>query len=142
MLLDIPELARPADEVDFSDITPSKRVAPAYWVAQGKLEIVFDVNPTPAQVQRIITRLTTKNVNEETIKAAALAALVNNAAWRANTLPSLISGANAIIGSATANATEKDLARGIKGLATQLGDITNQSNELIRLVLQQLDATD
>lgn len=143
MILDIPQqgLVRSVDTVDWSDITPSKRIAPARWVGERSLEVIFDVDPTPAQVQRIIVRLTTKTANEEAIWTSAQAALATNTAWRTTTVPQLLSGADTIINSATSTANEKSLARAVRTLSSQLDSTSAQSNAVIRLLLQQLDAT-
>lgn len=141
MIFAITTLARPADELDFSDLTASVVTGPASWV-EGGLEIPFEPDPSPAEVKRIIIRLESENLNEETLRVQAEAALATNTAWRTNTLPQVISGADAIINNATATAREKQLANGIKTLANQVGALTAQNNALIRLEIEDLTATD
>lgn len=140
MILNVTDLKRTVDTTDFSDITASQKIGPAVLTPDG-LDIPFDVNPSPAEVDKIILRLTTSSSNEEVITNKAKSALASNSAWQTNSYPQLVTGADAIVNSSTANATEKNLARAVKTLSNQANDLTTQNNALIRLLLRQFDAT-
>lgn len=67
---EIGSLARPPDDVDFSDITGTP-TAPAEWLEGNVLRIHFPQPLTAEQRARVRARLEASNPNEEQIRAAA-----------------------------------------------------------------------
>lgn len=97
----------------------------------------FDGNLTDAQVFSVRERVY-YTAEEETERKRARQAIADNNAWRTNTYPQVLSGANAIINSTAAgvSATDKDLARAVRTLANKMDDVLAQNNALIRLVVE------
>lgn len=147
MIIQLDELdssiLRNIDAIDFSDIIAATRTGPASWVyaddATVSLEIPFDVEPTVQQRSLIIARITTINQVEENLRLRAIQAVTDNTNWKNNALPQIVSAADAILGSSSASALEKQLAQGIKALANQTSDICAQNNAIIRVLFRQLD---
>lgn len=52
------KLARPADLVDLSSATSAQRTGSSWWAEDGRLEIPFDRDLTPAEVVAVTALLT------------------------------------------------------------------------------------
>jgi hypothetical protein len=107
------------DDIDFSDLITAERTGPAVWVSEGVLEIPLSVEPTPEQAVAIRTRLTTRNLNEETIMNRARELYTDLRAIR-NTTGSL---------------SNAQLSNAVRVLAR--GEIA-----MLRLLLKELDGVD
>jgi hypothetical protein len=61
-------VARPVDDVDFSDLTTATRTGPAVWLEDGGLEIPFDQDLTDTEVAAVVNRLLTADAAKEAIR--------------------------------------------------------------------------
>lgn len=123
----------------FSDITTAPVLAYGD-TPEGYFSVEFDGTLTGEQIERVELRLTTATANEETIRLKAYNALQTNLTFKNTTGPQVVTGADAIINSATTSTVQKDLARGIKTLANFAMTLSEENNALIRLELNQMDA--
>lgn len=123
MLLPVARLTRPADDVDLADLTASKPTGPARWVHDSAgvplgLEVPFDVDPSPAETEAIVDRLSSGSSVEEQLRGRARAALADNQAFLAVASPT-----NAQV-------------------LAQVRALTRQNQGLIRLALRRFDGSD
>lgn len=65
MILHGIRLARPADDIDLSDLTASTRTGPAYWEEGDVLVMPLDPEPTPEEAAKIRRRLVTADAADE-----------------------------------------------------------------------------
>jgi hypothetical protein len=72
-------VARPVDDVDFSDLTTATRTGPAVWLEDGGLEIPFDRDLTDAEVAAVVNRLLTPDAAKEEIRRVLTGYLANPA---------------------------------------------------------------
>lgn len=70
MRFPVTTVARPVDQTDLSDLTTARRTGPATWTEDGQLDIPFSRALTPTEVAAIVTRLTTVDSGEETLRKA------------------------------------------------------------------------
>lgn len=59
-------MQRPAEGLNFSDLTSAVVVGAFRWLGEGLLEIPFDPEPTPAEQDAIRRRLLTRDEAQET----------------------------------------------------------------------------
>jgi hypothetical protein len=113
-------LLRSPDDVSFSDITSAQKLGPAFWDPDAPHILVIPMSPEPteAEASRIVQRLTTENLQEETIRDNAQAVLQDLRQIRDST---------GTLSSANLSAAVRVLARAVIAI--------------IRLQLRQLDNT-
>lgn len=113
-------MIRRLQDVDLSDIASFTLTDVPYWdsSAPNVLVVPVDTEPTDAQVEQIVTRLTTASTNEETLIDRAKQAVVTNNEFLAKPSP-----------------TNAEIVAQVKFL-------TRVVSALIRLVLRKLDGTD
>lgn len=102
--------------------------------------LTFESDLTVEEQLRVRARVAAKDQEQENLFINGYQALARNDTYRTNTGPSVVSGADAIINSATASAVNKQLAQGIKANAQYNMDLAAQNNALIRLQLQSYGA--
>jgi len=137
-----PRRAREGGSLDVSDFSDVPGCVGVGWGVDGGLDVVFDRDLTVAEQAAVVARCEALGPNDETLRAQARAARDADRTFITTTGPQLVAGADAIIGAAGATVREKDLARGIKTLATHMVDHDRQLIGLARIVLQDLDAVD
>ena len=97
----------------------------------------FDTDLTTDE-RTLVLLIMQNDANMDAVLAAAKNALVNNQTWNNNTLPQIISGANAIInatGTAAYLPNDKQLATAVRTLANQVADLDNQNRAIIKWAL-------
>lgn len=111
------------------------------YLPSGELLIEFNGNMNNQELGEMAKKTRTTTTSHD-LKSAAISAIAANDAWRTNTLPQIQSGADAIIAAASSSAQEKQLAQGIKSVASALGSHSQILNAVIKLVLDRLDQDD
>lgn len=119
---------------DFADITPATVTIEPHPNGSDAV-LTFDADLTGDQIAAVAERARMPSA-ERTLRDRARNALTSNQAWVDNVYPQLVAGADAILNDASASTQEKNLAQGVKSLANQLRDVTQQNNVLIRLVVR------
>jgi len=109
--------ARPITIDMFGDITPHV-VTSMQWFA-GELEVTFAGDLTAAEVEAVVRRIVSRNLNEETLQQQAIQALQNNRDFLA--LPQPPTNAQVL---------------------AQIRALSRQNNGIIRQLLGFLDGTD
>ena len=128
------------DDLDFSDLTTAVRDGAA-WSDGTYIYIPFAPEPTPAEQERILIRIMTVDAAQEQLFVDAANAISNNAAWRTNTAPQIVSGAQTIEGTTGTFASNtvrdgyiRQEAQGLRVNTQQVIALTRPRGTLLRMV--------
>ncbi len=135
---------------DFADLTTTSGAVyqgGARWVPDQPNMLELPFTPEAAESERwpITRRIITKDASEETLYRQAEDSRTANIAWRSNTSPQITTGAQAIENDASITSTEvpvylRQLASGVRTLNTQLVALSNQNNNIIKMLLKLLNS--
>lgn len=151
MIIDLSnmKLERPADDVDFTDLTTTSgavKSGPARWVEGQPEQYEIPFTPEAAESERwpITRRIITKDANEEALYRQAEDARTSNIAWRTNTSPQITTDAQTVENDSSFTTTERDayirgLAKAVRVLNTQLAAVSRQNEEITVLLLRVLN---
>lgn len=125
---------------DFTDPTLFASITTQPWHAEeinGQIYVFFIENLTDAQLQAAHD-IATKPDAELQLRDQARMARQTNRDFIDATYPQVTAGADTIINAADASVHEKNLARGLKLVATETRALAAQNNVLINLVLEEV----
>jgi len=136
--------ARP--DAGLSDLTSKEILKRGYEedvLGKERYVVQFAVNLTADEEAAVLRRLNAANAVEEELQRLGSLALATDRAFRDNMTAQLVSGADAMIATPTANqANVRSLAQAVKSLTNQVDALSRQNIGLIRLVQRMLDAPD
>lgn len=142
-------LKRDPSNTDYSDITASV-LDPSgpVWSQTTENLLILPFTPEPSQAEQdlIVLRLSTVDAAQETLFRQAQTAISNDAAWRTGQAAQIIAGAQTIEGrtgsqsTATLSTDARSSAQGIRLLTQQVQALSAQNEQLMTIVRDLLNA--